>query len=129
MTKEDKQKLDYFKPQLAIRYIQKQINEICLAFNKENKLNESFRDEFTGVRAFKFFTQQALDEVREMVVKNKDLLDKAQTDIKNQLKYIEDFTEGSKDTVEAFRKIRRDIGGLKKDSETKIAELDEELQR
>ena len=56
MTKEDKLKLDYFKPQLVVRYIQKQINEICLAIKQETKLNESFRDEFAGVRAFKFFT-------------------------------------------------------------------------
>jgi hypothetical protein len=28
-------------------------------------LNESFREEFSGVRAFKFFTQTALDDVKD----------------------------------------------------------------
>jgi len=51
-----------------MRYIQKQINEMCLKITQETKLNESFRDEFAGVRAFKFFTQAALDEVKGMVV-------------------------------------------------------------
>lgn len=30
-TLEEQKKLDYFKPQLVMRYIQKQINEICMS--------------------------------------------------------------------------------------------------
>ena len=61
MTIEEKMNLDYFKPQLVIRYLQKQINEICIIIKKDSMLNESFREEFSGVHALKYFTQEALD--------------------------------------------------------------------
>ena len=45
-----------FSPMLAHRYIQKQVNDMCLAFKKEQNMNEQFREEFSSVQAFKFFT-------------------------------------------------------------------------
>ena len=49
-----------FTPLIAHRYLQRQINEICLEFKKERNLNSQFRDEIGTVQTFKFFTQNAL---------------------------------------------------------------------
>ena len=48
---------------MTIRYLQKQVNEVCLAFKKEQNLSEQFRDEFKSLRTFKFFTEKLLHDL------------------------------------------------------------------
>ena len=77
-----------FTPLIAHRYLQRQINEICLEFKKERNLNSQFRDEIGTVQTFKFFTQNALMDleatlkqcVNDLVLVNKTL-DKQRNDL------------------------------------------------
>jgi hypothetical protein len=46
-----------------------QINEICKEHKKEQNLSEQFREEFSGLRSFKFFTEKLLTDVEDRVKK------------------------------------------------------------
>lgn len=54
---------------------------MCLALKKEMTMNEGFREEFSGVHAFKFFTQNSLDEVKDKVLKSAADLEKMKLEI------------------------------------------------
>jgi len=92
-------------------------------------MNDSFREEFSGVRAFKFFTQTALDDVKEMTVKNNQAIERQKIELKNLNKYFEDFTENNKDSLTNIKDITRDIRGIKTNHELKNKEVNDELNR
>ena len=58
-----------WSPQNAHRYLQKQINEICKRIKVEQKTNESFRDDFSSILHFKFFTEENLMNVETKMKK------------------------------------------------------------
>ena len=70
-----------FTPLLAHRYLQIQINEMCKVLYAEKNLNEQFRNEFSVLQSFKFFTEEQLSNVDENMKKNTEILDEIQAQL------------------------------------------------
>ena len=58
-----------FTPLLAHRYLQRQINELCLELYSEKNHNAKFRQEFSSLQTFKFFCEENMHALEDMLEK------------------------------------------------------------
>ena len=118
-----------WSPQNAHRYIQKQINEICKRIKVEQKTNESFRDDFSSILHFKFFTEENLMNVETKMKKYEQDLQVVRDQQLKQISDLNDFEMANGDFRGTIRNFENKMQKQRNFYEKNMKKIEREIDK